>query len=245
MNLKIHIKDIDINYIRYGSGKKTIVLLHGWGQNIQMMKPIGDAISEENNVIIFDLPGHGLSEEPKFAWTVYDYVDAIKQCLDELNIKKPILIGHSFGGKISLLYASMYEVEKLILFGSPFKKEIKKESLKLKTLKTLKKVPGLNKLENFAKKHIGSVDYRNASDIMRQILVNTVNLDIEEEVKKISCPTLIVWGTLDEAVPIERAYELEKLIKDAGVVVYEDCTHYAYLERLGQTISVINSFLGE
>ena len=78
---------------------------------------------------------------------------------------------------------------------------------------------------------------------MRKILVDTVNLDITEEVKKISCPTLIVWGTLDEAVPLERAYELEELIDDAGVVVYDNCTHYAYLERLNQTINVLWNFL--
>ena len=138
----------------------------------------------------------------------------------------------------------MYDVKKLVLFGSPFKKEITKISLKTKMLKSAKKIPGINKLENFAKKHMGSTDYRNASPIMREILVEHVNLDITENVKKIKCPTLIIWGTLDDAVPLERAYELEKLIKDSGVVVYENCTHYAYLERLGQTISVLKSFLG-
>ena len=165
-------------------------------------------------------------------------------CIENLKIKNPTLIGHSFGGKISLLYASMYEVKKLVLFGSPFKKEIKKESLKLKVLKTLKKVPVINKLEGFAKKHIGSEDYKNASPIMREILVGTVNLDIENEVSKIKAPTLIIWGDLDEAVPLERAYELEKLISDSAVIVYEGCTHYAYLERLGQTINILKSFLG-
>ena len=41
------IKDIDINYIDYGEGKDTVVLLHGWGQNIEMMKPIGKKIIRE------------------------------------------------------------------------------------------------------------------------------------------------------------------------------------------------------
>ena len=241
----IKIKDTDVNYINYGNDKgDTIVLLHGWGQNIEMMKPVGDKLSKDYNILILDLPGYGLSSEPTFAWTVYDYVEMLHILLENLKIKNPILVGHSFGGKISLLYASMYETKKLVLFGSPFKKEVKKESLKLKTLKTLKKVPLLKKLEGFAKKHIGSEDYRNASPIMREILVGTVNLDIEEEVKKINAPTLIVWGDLDEAVPLERAYELEKLISDAAVIVYEGCTHYAYLERLGQTINILKSFLG-
>jgi len=243
--MKKKIRDIDINYIRYGNEKGlNVVLLHGWGQNIEMMKPIGNALQKEFNVTIVDLPGHGESEEPLFPWEVSDYVECIKALLDELKINNPILIGHSFGGKVSLLYASKYKTSKLVLFGSPFKREIEKLSLKTKVLKSLKKVPVLNKLEGFAKKHMGSTDYRNASDTMRKILVNTVNLDITEEVKKIKCPTLIVWGTLDEAVPVQRAYELESLIEDAGVVIYENCTHYAYLENLNQTINILYSFLG-
>lgn len=208
-----------------------------------MMKPVADPFSDEYNILIVDLPGYGLSSEPTYAWTVNDYVECFKEMFEKLNIEKPILVGHSFGGKISLLYASKYPVEKMVLFGSPFKKEIQKLSMKVKVLKTLKKVPVLNKLEGFAKKHIGSTDYRNASPLMREILVNTVNLDITEEVKKIKCPTLIIWGTLDEAVPLKRAYELEELIDDAGVVVYDNCTHYAYLERLNQTINVLWNFL--
>ena len=239
------IKNVDINYIDYGSGDKTIVLLHGWGQNIEMMKPVGDKLEKNNRIIIVDLPGFGQSNEPSTIWTMYDYADAIHELMKELKIANPILIGHSFGGKISLIYASKYKVSKLILFGSPYKKEIKKLSTKTKILKFLKTVPGINKLEGFAKKHIGSRDYKNASEFMRKILVEHVNLDITEDVKKIKGPTLLVWGTMDTEVSIECAYELEKLIPDAGVIPYEGCTHYAYLERLPQTIKVIKNFIGD
>jgi pimeloyl-ACP methyl ester carboxylesterase len=242
--MKMNIKNVKLNYVDYGTDEKgTILLLHGWGQNIEMMKPLGDAYSNEYRILIIDLPGFGDSTEPDYAWDVPDYVEMVKIFLDELKIENVTIMGHSYGGKIGLLYASKYNLEKLVLFGSPFKKEVQKLSLKTRVLKKLKKVPGLNKLEGFAKRHIGSTDYRNASPLMREILVNTVNLDITEEVKKIKCSTLIVWGTLDEAVPVERAYELEKLIKDAGVVVYEGCSHYAYLERLQQTINVVRIFL--
>ena len=238
------INNVKVNYKLYGSGKDTIVLLHGWGQNIQMMEPIGNNFIKDYQVLIIDLPGFGESEEPNVIWTMYDYVDCVHELIEKLKIKNPIIMGHSFGGKISLIYASKYEVKKLVLFASPFKKEIKKLSLKTKLLKTAKKVPGLNKLEGFAKKHMGSRDYREASEFMRKILVEHVNLDVTEDVKKITCPTLIIWGTEDMEVPVERAYELENLIKDSGVVIYEGCTHYAYIERLGQTINVLRSFLG-
>lgn len=239
------VNNVNINYINYGSKEgKDIVFLHGWGQNIQMMKMLADPLSKENNIVIVDLPGFGESTEPTHDWMVDDYVEAIKSLLESLKIKKPILVGHSFGGKISLLYSSKYEVEKLVVLGSPYKKEIEKLSLKTKMLKAAKKVPVLNKLEGFAKKHIGSTDYRNASEIMRKILVNTVNYDISSNLSKIKCPTLIIWGTNDEAVPIEDAYELEKIIKDAAVIEYEGCSHYAYLERLNQTVNVLRSFIG-
>lgn len=240
-----NINDVNINYIYNDNKKKdTLVFLHGWGQNIEMMMPIAKPLNMDFNILVVDLPGYGASEEPHKVWTVYDYAECINKLILELSIKNPCLIGHSFGGKISLVYASKYEIKKLVLFGSPYCKEIAKLSLKTKLLKQLKKVPVVNKLEGFAKKHIGSEDYRKASPMMRDILVDTVNLDITNDVKKISCSTLIVWGEYDEAVPLNRAYELEKLIENAGVVVYEGCTHYAYLERLGQTINVLKSFFG-
>lgn len=238
-------KDININYIRYGNiNNQTVVLLHGWGQNIQMMKPVGDSLTD-NDVIIIDLPGHGKSEEPKEIWLLTDFVQMIHELLTSLNIENPILIGHSFGGKISLLYASMYKVKKLILFGSPFKVKKNPNSLKVRTLKKLKTMPGLNKIAETMKKHMGSEDYRKASPMMRDILVKHVNTDITENVKKIACPTIIIWGTNDAAVPIADAYELETLIKDSAVIPYERCTHYAYLERLGQTNSIIKNFIKE
>ena len=231
---------VDINYIEYGEGD-DIVLLHGWGQNIEMMKPVGDKL--KGHIIILDLPGYGESTEPPNIWTIYDYVECVHEFLNSIGVKNPIMMGHSFGGKISLAYASKYKVKKLVLFASPFKKGIEKMPLKTKILKAAKKIPLLNKLEGFAKKHIGSTDYKNASEMMRKILVETVNLDIREDVKKIKCPTFIFWGTNDEAVPVEDAKELESLIPDAGLVIYEGCTHYAYLEMLPQVIKVIKIFL--
>ena len=236
-------KNIKINYERYGEKKKqTLVLLHGWGQNIQMMKPIGDKFPE-NDIIIIDFPGHGKSEEPKELWTLNDFVEMLHELLIKLKVKNPILIGHSFGGKISLIYASKYETKKLVLFGSPFKIKKNPNSLKVKVLKMIKNLPGMDKMAEIAKKHMGSADYRNASPMMRDILVEHVNTDITDLVKKIKCPTIIIWGDNDKAVPLEDAYELSSYIKDSAVIVYDGCTHYAYLERLQQTISIIESFI--
>ena len=113
----------------------------------------------------------------------------------------------------------------------------------MRILKTLKKVPLLNKLEGFAKKHMGSRDYRNASDIMRKTLVNVVNQDLSNEAKKIKVPTLLIWGDKDTEAPLEDAKLLEGLIADCGLIVFPNCSHYAYLENLGQVINILNNFL--
>lgn len=237
------IANVNINYVDYGEGTDTLVFLHGWGQNIEMMKPVAEPFKKEYRIIILDLPGFGESTEPDSVWSLYDYVEMLHTLLIELKIENPILLGHSFGGKISLLYGTKYPVKKIVVFGSPYKREIEKLNMKTKILKGFKKVPVINKLEGFAKKHIGSTDYKNASPLMREIMVNHVNLDISNQLNKIKAPTLLIWGTLDEAVPIEQAYELEKLIPDAGVVEFPNCTHYAYLENLVGTINVLRNFL--
>lgn len=240
------INSVNLHYDEYGSiNDKTLVFLHGWGQNIAMMEPLAKPFKNDYHIIIVDLPGFGDSSEPDTIWSVFDYADCLNKLFKQLNVDKPILLGHSFGGKIALAYSSKYEVEKLIVFGSPFRKEIQKLSLKTRFLKRVKKLPGMERVASFAKRHIGSTDYKNASNRMREILVNSVNLDITDDVKKIKCPTLIVWGTNDQAVNIKEAYELEKLISNAGVVEYPGCSHYAYLENINQTINVLNSFWRE
>ena len=241
--MKKKMDGVNVNY-EYSNIKSdiTLVLLHGWGQNIEMMKPIGDKYKDKFNVLIIDLPGFGESDEPPKPWTVYEYADFVHDFIKSFDIKKIYLVGHSFGGKISLVYASKYKVEKLVGLASPYCKEIKKMPFKTKVYKAIKKIKLLTPLANYMKNKIGSTDYKNSSETMRGVLVQTVNLDIDEDVKKIKCPTLLIWGTLDTAVPISRAYELEKMINNSGVVVYEGATHYAYLERLNNVIRVLNNF---
>lgn len=236
------IKDINVNYVQYGTGK-DVILLHGWGQNIEMMKPLGDPLSKKYKVTILDLPGFGESEEPKNAWTLNDYKEMLEILVEELKIKKPIIIGHSFGGRLAINYSSDNVIEKLVLFGSPIRPEKRADSLKVKTLKALKKLPGMDHIGEKMKKYIGSRDYKAASTIMRQVLVNTVNRDLTEQAQKIEEPTLLIWGDYDTEANIEDARLLEKIMPDAGLVVLPG-THYAYLENLAQVNNILSQFLG-
>ena len=239
------VKGATINFEYYDNSSNTsLVFLHGWGQNIEMMLPLAKPFLKKYNCLLLDLPGFGQSSEPPFAWSLYDYADMLNELFKKLKIKKVILIGHSFGGKVSLVYALKYKPLKLVLLASPFMQKIKKPTLKTRFYKIVKNTPGLRIFEEAVQKKVGSTDYNNATPLMREVLVKHVNFDLCEYLPNIKCPTLLIWGTRDEAVSYSDALVLEKLIPNAGLVTYEGATHYAYLERLQQTINVLNSFIG-
>ena len=239
--MQIKVKNVLVNYIQYGEGK-DILLLHGWGQNIEMMKMLGDNFSDRFRITILDFPGFGLSEEPGEAWNIKDYANMLEEFINELGIKKPIIMGHSFGGRVAIRYSAEHVVEKIVLFGSPCVRENTELPLSVKILKGIKKLPGMDKIGEFAKNFIGSRDYKAASPVMRQTLVNVVNEDLSKYAKEIDCPTLLIWGENDTEAPVSDAKILESIMVDAALIVLPG-THYAYIENLGQVVNILNNFI--
>ena len=239
--MKIKIDNLNINYIQYGDGS-DILLLHGWGQNIEMMKFLGDNFADNHRITILDFPGFGESDEPLSPWTIKDYSLLIEKLVKELDIKKPVVMGHSFGGRVAIYYSSNNPIEKLVLFGSPCIRKDKELPLSVKILKGIKKLPGMDKLGEYMKQYIGSRDYKAASPIMRQTLVNVVNEDLTPYAMQIEEPTLLIWGQDDTEAPVSDAKELEQIMNDAALIVLPG-THYAYLENLNQVVNILNSFI--
>ena len=239
--MKIKVKNVLVNYIQYGEGK-DILLLHGWGQNIEMMKFLGDNFSDKFRITILDFPGFGDSEEPSSDWTIKDYSDMLEVFIKEVNIKKPIIMGHSFGGRVAIRYSANNPIEKLVLFGSPCIRHEKKLPLSTRILKGIKKLPGMDKIGEYAKNFIGSRDYKAASPVMRQTLVNVVNEDLSNFARDIEEPTLLIWGEYDTEAPVEDARELEGIMVDAALIVLPG-SHYAYIENLGQVVNILNNFI--
>ena len=215
IKLKINIQNLNVNYIQYGEGQ-DILLLHGWGQNIEMMKPIGDNFCDKFRITILDFPGFGQSDEPTEPWNIEKYVCLVEELADKLKIKKPIVIGHSFGGRVAIKFSSRNPIEKLVLFGSPCIRIQENLSLSVRLLKKIKKLPGMNGIGEYMKQFIGSRDYKAASPVMRQTLVEVVNEDLSK-------------------------YAREKIMVDAALITMPG-THYAYLENLGQVVNILNNF---
>lgn len=246
----VKINDIQVNYTKTGSGEKTVILMHGWGQNIEMMAPIAEHLKSSFTVYNIDLPGFGKSSLPKEISGVEEYTHMLKQFININNISNPIIIAHSFGVRIALLYASENPVYKLILTGGAGIRP--KRGLKYyvrtyvyKLGKIALSLPGLSKLKEQFQKNSGSEDYRALSGVMRDSFVKIVNLDLTPVLKNIKAETLLVWGENDDATPLWMGKVMEKEINDAGLAVFENDGHYAYWNQMSRFLSVIDIFLKE
>ncbi len=244
----IQIDDVNVYYEVEGSGH-PVILLHGWGQSVAAFEPVVNHLKQNFKVYNIDFPGFGQSEEPKTVWSVYDYADMLEKFVKQLNIEAPTLFGHSFGGRVGIIYAGRKnDMTKLVLIDAAGVKP--KRGLdyyaRVYTYKLGKRIlslPGLSVYKEQMMKNAGSSDYKSASPMMRQIMSKVVNDDLQHLMPAIEAETLLVWGDLDDATPLSDAKIMEKKIKGSGLVVFEGAGHYSYLERLPQFLRVIDVFL--
>lgn len=251
MKQKTIIKKLKTSFSKVGSGK-PIVLIHGWGCDLSIFNQLQNELAKTNEVYAIDLPGFGLSETPPAVWGVAEYADFLKEFIESQNINDPILLGHSFGGKISMQYAYENKVSKLILTGSsgvkPRLSIIRK--LKMFVLKFFKNLTQLflgkraskSVIERYRKK-IGSVDYRNADGTMREILVNSVGEDLTAVMPLIQAKTLIIWGKDDADTPLLSAHTINNLIPNTELQVIPNAGHFAFLDQKDQFINYLKNFL--
>lgn len=253
MDKSIDIDGVNVHFTIKGEGEQTAVLMHGWGCNLTTLRSIEQVvISAGLRVLNIDFPGFGQSSEPPEVWGVEQYTATLERLLQTENITRPILLGHSFGGRVGILYASRNSTAKLILVDAAGVKPQRsaKYYLKVYSYKAVKHALPLilgrtqgEKILNLYRAKVGSSDYSNASPIMRAILSRVVNEDLKHVMSKISCPTLLIWGKNDTATPIADAKVMERLIPDAGLVVIDGAGHYSFLDNPPLVAAVLRSFL--
>ena len=236
------------------SGEKDlepVIIMHGWGCNVSTVASIANIFKGKKRVINIDLPGHGQSSEPPEVWGIEKFTQTIETLVARLGLVRPILIGHSFGGRISILMGSRNDISKIILVDAAGIKPKRKLKYyyKVYSFKLLKRLAllclGKERGNAFIEKRrskAGSADYRNSSPRMRAVMSVCVNEDLKHVMPLIKAPTLLVWGENDTATPLSDAKKMEKLIPDAGLVSFKGCGHYSFLDAPGPFKAVINEF---
>lgn len=246
--------DINLYFEKYGNKKRSILILPGWGNTKNTFSYIIKFLSRFFTVYIIDLPGFGGSSFPSKDLTIYDYADLINNFITHLNIKNPILIGHSFGGRIIITLCGYYNknFDKLILIDSAGIKPKKSVYKILKTylykfLKKLKFLFPKKKRKQYLNKLIcifGSTDYKNLNENMRKTFINIVNEDLSYYLKNIKSETLLIWGKKDIDTPLKDGKKMNKLIKNSALIELNG-SHFCYLENINLINSILYEFLKE
>lgn len=215
-------------YDTLGSGKKEIVFLHGFGGSHHCFKALASHLDSNFKSYLLDLPGFGESKLER-AFNLNDYAKSINDFIINMKIDNPLIIGHSFGGRIALKMAELYHY-KIILISTPI--------YDYRTLKTRVKLLA-NKLFKISRP---SADYKNVSPLMRQTMNNVFS-----DMKKISFKNidgnkvLIIYANNDKVVPKRIAYYGKRKMQGSGLIEIKG-NHFAYLKETILLSKVIENY---
>lgn len=220
--------------------------MHGWGQNKETFNNITNNI-KNFTIYQIDLIGFGESHEPYKPYDINNYTSFLEQFIKDLKIEKPIIIGHSLGGRIAIKYASRNNnIKKLILINSAGIKQksikrlilVLKYKLKKKYYQITRNYIKYNKLTNTS----GSTDYINSSPIMKQTLSKIVKEDLKKDMKKIKIDTYLIWGKNDQVTPYKDGIIINKLIKNSKLYTL-DTDHFSYINKEKEVTNIINNII--
>jgi len=231
-----------------------LLILHGWGSNSVRWQKVTKLLKEKGvELAVLDLPGFGITPSPEKPWAREDYLNWVFQKVKEKNWGKFNLLGHSFGGGLSVKIAVNFpeKIEKLILCAPAI---IRRKSLKTYLFywvaylgKKIFSLPGLKFFQPYAQRLIyklaGSRDYYVADGIMKETMKKLHEENLEEFLEKIKAPTLIVWGDKDDILPVKDAQELKEKIKGAKLRIISGAKHSLHREVPEELAEIILQFI--
>ena len=223
--------------------EQAIVFIPGWKSPVDLFCGV---MGDTSNLLAINLPGWGGSEKPKETRGLFEYSKLVKEVLLKLNVKTPILIGHSVGGAIAVEYLNNGgQAKKLILIGGAIIRERMGRSQRLfiaaKVFRFL--FPFVNKKmrQRLAGKTL-SPDYLEAGEMV-SIYKRLISEDRQVAFSKLDLPITLIWGRDDDATPHNYAERLKNLNSHASLEVISGAGHYCFLDKPNEFRKIISKFL--
>lgn len=255
------------NYHDVGEGSDVVLLIHGSGPGVTAWanwRLILPALSQHHRVLAPDVVGFGYTNHRDGRVPDLDlWVEHIRSFLVELGIGRVSIVGNSFGGALSLWAASRYPelVDKVVLMGSvgvPFELtdgldavwgyepslEAMERLLRYFVYDRARLPADLGEIRYQASAKPGAQErWASLFPAPRQRWIDQFALT-DEQLRKLTHPTLVVHGRDDQVVPLETSLKLAAAIDDATLHVYPRTGHWVQIERAGEFTRLVNDFLG-
>ena len=249
-----------IHYVEAGSGTTNVILLHGLGGSSQVWQFNIGPLAEKYHVFVPDQIGFGKSDKPLVNYRIRTYVDFLDQFYKQLKIERATLVGNSMGGWIAAIYAATYpdRVDKLVLadaagYAPPKDFDTRtffalnpttREGMKVLSAKVFYNKAFLSDaaMDQAMAARFAAGDGFTIKSITESIIRGEDFLD--DVVKTIKRPTLIVWGREDGLVPLSEGERFHKDIAGSTLLVFDQCGHVPNIEKAGEFSAAVIKFLG-
>jgi pyruvate dehydrogenase E2 component (dihydrolipoamide acetyltransferase) len=248
-----------LRYLELGEGEGVPVLLvHGFGADLNTWMFTQPALAEERRVIALDLPGHGGSAKEMGAGDGDSLTDAVEAALGALEIERVHLVGHSMGGAIATLLALRRpeRVSSLTLIGSaglgpeingPFVEgfvQVARRREAIEILGLLVHDPALvsrTMVEDVLRyKRLDGVSAALARIAEAWFAGGRQSLDLTDRIPTLTMPVQVIWGREDRIIPVAHAEVLESRFP---VHIIEQAGHLPHMEKAGEVNRLVKSFI--
>ncbi len=269
----IRVDGIQVHYKISGSGEPVYMLLHGFAACLFSWRQVMPQLAKQGTVIAFDRPGFGLTERP-LAWKGSNpyssefAADLTIGLMDQLGVKKAILVGNSAGGAISVLAALRHpeRIEALVLVDAA----IYMDSYGPSWLQVFSRFPQVRRLGPLLVRNIQNwgLDFARSAwhnpslitpDIwagytlplkadhwdrgLWEFQLASHALHLSQQLKDINIPALVITGDDDRIVPAQQSVQLSKDIYSAQLVVIPNCGHVPQEECPAEFLDAVQAFI--
>jgi pimeloyl-ACP methyl ester carboxylesterase len=242
---------------------KTLIILHGWAidrnneskwsEFRKLLESRAGSTGIDLKTVFLPLPG--LTTKLDKAWTLDDYATWLKEQVDDLKNENEelLLLGHSFGGQLAIRFIAKNpnNISRLILLDS--------SGIKDWSVRAVLKRSVFGGLASFGKTIFGDnqfmkkvlyklareKDYHQADEIQKETMKNVLNDEIVDDLDKVTCSTLIVWGENDQTTPLKNAKFLNEKITSSELSIIDNARHSPQFTHVAETTDVISNFINK
>ena len=225
----------------------TIVMLHEGLGSISMWKDSPQRVAEATGspVLVYSRYGHGksdrLAEKRPVDFMHHEAKVALPELLRQFELERPILLGHSDGASIALIYAGAFPGRLSALILEAPHLFVEEHGLRsIAAIRTLYEATDISaKLARYHD-HVDET-FHGWNDIWLDPQFREWN--IEEYLSAITCPTLVIQGEDDEYGTLAQVQAVQRRVPAAQALILPDCRHSPHREQPDLTLAAISRFV--